>query len=184
VRGAAKNIIITLVGLAAVIPASQFVGRYMAEAANDRDSAQSTDDRFANVGSGTKVLVSRQDAEGVTEDQLTSEVANKLGAYSLERVKVHTAKILAGMKSTESVESITADSVLLNVDSRNIVVTRFHVGLKVPYIQFLGIGGNEMTRVLCMAAPTEDVIIAGNCADKLKEQFGVSMEASGLRTNG
>jgi hypothetical protein len=151
------------------------------EAVSQSETAAKEDSafRYSAVGRDTQVIVSSQEADGITEANLTPVVATRLGNYTLERVRFHTQKILDNMRSKQSADSITAESVVVKFDGKPLVVTRFRLGEKVPFMQFFGIMGKEAPRVLCMAKPTEDVILAGNCFDKVKEVFGVSVAGIG-----
>ncbi len=158
-----------------VVPLAQFLGRDLAEQQNDREAA-SQKIAVASVGQETRVLVSRQDSEGISNDQINVEGANAIGEYSLQRMKDHTQKILNEMGSSDSVDRMTQGTVLVPNDGLNLIVTRFSIGEVNNSLQVAAIKGSELVRVMCIA-PRGDmsVTLVGKCADNLKAQFNFEM---------
>lgn len=175
-----KQWALMFVGILVVVPLSQFLGRSLAEQHNGRDRAETANAR-AKVGQNTQVLVSRQDSEGVVNEQVNVESANAIGEYSLERMKHHTKKILAEMNSSDSVEMMTQKTVLVPNDGLNLIVTRFYIGDVNHSLQVAGIKGNELVRVGCISPRGDvEVMLAGKCAGALHEQFNFEMPGGAI----
>ena len=133
-------------------------------------------DLFEEIGQDTKVLVSKQAADGVTNANLDVTAAETLGEYTLKRMRYHTQRYLDEMGSKESVDQITQKTVLVPNGNQNIVITRIYTAGANNAVQFLGIEGQEMTRVLCQAKRGDrEVMLAGKCRKAVQEQFGLEL---------
>jgi hypothetical protein len=166
-----KQWVAMALGMLIIVPTAQHLGRTLGEQ-QDSQSSVAHKVPFKSVGQETRVLVSRQDAEGVTNDQIDVEVADAIGAYSLQRMKFHMKTILDEMGSSDSVDTMTEGTVLVPNDGLNLVVTRFSIGEVTHSVQVAAIKGNELVRVGCIS-PRGDigVTLAGKCAAALKEHF-------------
>jgi hypothetical protein len=129
-----------------------------------------------NVGQETRAYVSRQDSEGVLNDQINVEVANAIGDDALKRMKFHVKRSLKETGISGLRDEMTQGTILLQSDGVNLVFTRISLGKVNYFLQVAGVKGKELVRVSCMSPRADvSVILAGKCADALKEQFNFEM---------
>ncbi len=133
-------------------------------------------DLFEEIGQDTRVLVSRQSAEGVTNADLDVAAAETLGEYAVQRMRYHTQRYLDEIGSTENVEQITQKTVLMPNGSRSVVLTRIYTAGTNNAVQFLGIEGEELIRVLCQTSRgDQEVLLAGKCEEAVHKQLGLEL---------
>lgn len=125
--------------------------------------------------SETVVLVSQQSAEGVTNDQISAEVAEALGEWSLERLKVHEKRSTTEPAAKQAIDRFRQGTVIFPSDDMNLIITRFYLDNANPALQVIGIQGDELTRIMCQSDDGSDVLLRGKCAREVERQFGVEL---------
>ncbi|MDO7833613.1 hypothetical protein Q4610_01010 [Sphingobium sp. HBC34] len=167
-----KNLLLTLAGMVIVIPLAKYVGRVSGEVANGSELPRK---ELASV-SDIQTLVSRQDAEGVTDADMSPEFLKNLEAWTLERVKLKAKPHWDAAGVPQEQRAVTAESVYVSTASHKLAVTRLRMGQTTPQAMIFGIVGTEAVRVLCMNSNGDDVPVAsGPCDEKLREVFGESI---------
>lgn len=130
-------------------------------------------DLFAEIGQETRVQVSRQSAEGVTNDQISVEVAERMGEWSVERTKFHTQRYLDEVNSADDASQIKGETVLIPQGGTNFVVTRLWLG-EVNYgLIVMAVQGSELVRIACLSPDAaKTVFLHGKCDEALKDTLG------------
>jgi hypothetical protein len=122
------------------------------------------------------VIASREDAEGLTQADMTPEALTRFEAVTLERFKKHMAAVLARRGKAFNADQMTAESVYAEIGHKKLAVTKLKVQGITLAVQFLGIVGPELVRVGCVTDQPSDVVVAAApCNDKIRETFGVSL---------
>ena len=144
------------------------------------DSAQETRPVDAQlVEPELTVLVSRQDSEGVTQDQMDLEFLANLEKYTLERVKTIVADHYESRGEKPPSLGIKPESNYIELGDSKLAILRFFEGEKSNSVYVFGIIGNEMVRVLCASKSKYRVeITTGECGAKISEVFRVSFQGS------
>lgn len=168
-----KQWVLAIVGMIVVAPVAQFLGRSLGQMQN---STSVPSNRIEKVGRDTQVYVSKQGADGVSNDQASLEFAQAVGDWSLGRMRANTDRILREMGSSVDTSQMRQETVLVPSNGLNLIFTRIFIGDSNFALQVAGIQGNEMTRVLCMSPQVDQrVMLAGKCSDGLQKQFGLQL---------
>lgn len=125
-----------------------------------------------------KVVVTSQNAEGATQQNLDINFLNNLEAYTVERVKVNTNKerALLGLAPIQSV--ITSEALYVWGGSRKLAVIRLRESDDSNSVFIAGIIGDEFTRIVCVGDMRETIsITSGVCAKRIEEVFGIKIGA-------
>ncbi len=124
-----------------------------------------------------RVVASRQDSEGVTQDQLSPAFLNNFEAYTLQRVNVLAAQAAKDQGGTGAAPVITSSgATYVDAGGRKLAVLRLEGSDKSSQVMVAGIVGTELVRVLCARTSLERVPLSyGPCHDKVKEAFGVEL---------
>lgn len=151
-------------------------GRWYGEMKSKQDpteqgSSKQTVDR-------NKVIVSTQSAEGLTNESFNYEVLEKIEKYMVDRMSVLTKQVYEKNGDFKSKSNITAESVLLKANGKNISVTR----LKDNGINYgaviHGVVGNELIRILCLSNNGEEAKVSyGECSTEIFNAFGVKLDS-------
>lgn len=173
-----KNLLIALLGMAIVVPVAKYVGRTAGEAANERDASQRM--MAARLDPQIKTMVSRQDAQGVTEADLSPEFLKNIEAWTLERINVNAKKHWDAAGVPEGERNVSAESVYVSTGSHKLAIIRMRIGDVTPQATIFGIVGSEAVRVTCVDPTLGNVTVtSGPCAEKIRETFGESINPMG-----
>jgi hypothetical protein len=145
-------------------------GRSVAQHANEKEAlsspAQASDQ-------GIRIIVSSQDAEGVTQQNLDINFLKNLEAYTVERVKAKIREL-----PNSPYIDITSEATYVESGSMKFAVIRLRGSDDSNQIIVHGIIGKELKRVACLRKSTEAIPISyGECAEKIKEVFGTKIGA-------
>ena len=140
-----------------------------------RDPSAKTPDEAS-----VQAMVTRESAEGGTEDQMDQEFLSKLEQLQLERIRTKTERVRQSQGLPFDPTAMTAEGVFVEAGGRRLAITRFKI-LDVTFgAEIVGIIGDEAIRVFCFTDEPADLIITrGPCNDKVQEAFGVSLDPRG-----
>lgn len=126
-----------------------------------------------------RVVSSRQDSEGVTQDQLSPTFLRNLEAYTVERIRTLAAQAAKDQGHASQGSVITSsEAVYVEAGGKKLAVLRLEGSDKSSQVMVAGIVGSELVRVLCLRATPERVPLTyGPCNDKIKEAFGVGLSS-------
>ncbi len=167
--------LILIAGLIIVVPVAKFAGRTLAEAQNQRDA-----DIRGPINDADEpdviAIVTRQDSEGVTEGDFSTEFLKNLEDWILQRTVANSLKHWDAAGVPENKRNVTAESVFVNAGPHKLAVVRMQIGETTPNATITGVVGSEVVRVLCIDKNGGDVPIAsGPCDTKIQEAFGSSV---------
>ena len=147
------------------------IGRSTAERVNEQEVLAK---RAASPSPAIRTLVSSQDAEGVTQDQMNLDFLKNLEAYTVQRVTAKTNENLAASGHPNLKAQFSSEATYVEGGPTKLALIRLSTtGARQIFIA--GIVGRELKRVLCLRESEEAIPVAsGPCADKIKEVFGVS----------
>ncbi|MFM9976926.1 MAG: hypothetical protein ACKVOP_02615 [Sphingomonadaceae bacterium] len=170
----AKQIAIMLGGMLVVVPVAGYLGRTMGEAQNLREAPQQTAN--SEVATNVVAMVTRQDADGVTEADFTPEFLTNLGNWIQERTAANAKKHWDAAGVPESDRTLSNESVYVQAGSHKLAVVRIRMGATTPNAVIAGVVGPEMVRVTCLDSSGANVqLTSGPCDEKVREAFGTSM---------
>lgn len=179
-----KNILIFGALAVIAVPAAQYLGGGLAENVNQRErsnniaraDAQSTGRAMSARTGEIQTLSSRQSSDGVTNEDVSVELADAIGEYSVGRVRVHAQRFLDDNGLDVDASSISAESTVVPTSGLNLIITRFRVGEFTPMAQIMGIRGSELIRVMCISREQRDIPLLGTCNDAIQENLDVSLD--------
>lgn len=120
-----------------------------------------------------QIVVSKQDAQGVTPQQMDLNFLKNLELYILERTKIKTKEYLTEKGYPDEKLDINSEATFVETGSLKFAVIRLKGSDFSNSVMVVGIIGNELKRVLCARNSGGIIPITyGVCADKIKEVFG------------
>ena len=73
--------------------------------------------------------------------------------------------------------NVTANSLYVSFAGKKLGVIKINSDNQIRSVTIFGIKGNELHRVTCVRASNRDIpILTGECGNKVKETFGVSIQ--------
>lgn len=126
--------------------------------------------------------VSREPANGATEDAITTATLPQIEARSLEIFRSSMAREIEARGKHMPPDAIQAESVILDQPPHRLAVTHFKAeGIDIA-AQFVGIVGGDFIRLMCTTDQLGGlVLVRGPCADRVHQVFGVSLTETGSR---
>ena len=123
-----------------------------------------------------RTIVTSQSADGVTDDQLTQEVAVAWERYAADRIASKTTAIAKERDIKGSIPSIKSESVVIQTKNRRLIVVRMLINETARSVEILGIQGETLLRVMCVRESLDEILLTtGSCADQIHETFGVRL---------
>lgn len=122
-----------------------------------------------------RVISSSQSADGVTEKDLTPQLADAMGKYGVERL---TAKMgaMAKQAGVTATPKISSEPTVIQTQGKKLVVIRYLFNDSARGIEIIGISGLNLDRVMCTRESLDEILIAsGACAQKIQEIYGVKI---------
>lgn len=143
-------------------------GRFLGERASARD--QMAPLPVANTAA-LEVITSEQDADGLTEADLTPQYAQSFAAYAAAR-----SAELAKQHTSEPMPPITGVGTIITIDGKRLAVARTMAEGQVMSLTVLGIQGTSAVRVACVAMDeTPPQLTSPQCRRAIEQAFGVSV---------
>lgn len=121
-----------------------------------------------------KVMVSRQDPEGVTEAQMSNVFLNNLEQYTVERVKEKVRDHYQARGLAPPELNVRSESNYIEVQGKKLGIVRmfYEPGNSAMIV---GFSDGDLVRVNCQTDLNYQVEVStGECAQKILEVFGVS----------
>lgn len=123
-----------------------------------------------------KTIVSRQDAEGVTEADFSPEFLKNLEAWTHQRTIANAEKHWDALNVPESARIVSVEGVYVEAGGKKFAVLRTRTNNIAPSAVVVGVLGSDLVRIGCVVEAEQDVqISSGPCNEKVKEVFGVSL---------
>lgn len=120
-----------------------------------------------------RVIVSSQDAEGVTAQEMDIAFLRRLEQHTVESIKdkVKRGRSVQGYTGPEL--ELQSESVFVEAGSTKLAVVRIRGSDNSFSVFLLGIVGNELRRIACTRGYPDPIPITyGPCGEKVKEVFG------------
>lgn len=119
-----------------------------------------------------RVVVSRQDAEGITQEQLSQAFLGNLERYTLHRANASAALALRAHGDMPSEMLAAGGAVYLEIDGRKLAIVRLRGPGGSQQSHIVGIMGPEVVRVVCSSEQAFPVT-SGPCGDRIQREFTV-----------
>ncbi|MBI2359677.1 MAG: hypothetical protein HYV04_12385 [Deltaproteobacteria bacterium] len=124
-----------------------------------------------------QVVVSSQDADGITQEDMSIDFLKNLEAYTVERFKVRTAESLASQGYADLRVEVNSEATYVESGPIKLAVIRLRSSGDLNQVFIAGIVGKELKRVGCVrSSPGSLIPISyGACGEKIKEVFGTGL---------
>jgi len=157
------------------IPVLNYIASNLGESAGRRDSNSAASDSVKqSKDAPIQTIVSTQDSEGITQENLNLTFLKNFEEYSLGRFKVKLEEFSQGQGASKNNIEVKSEAVYVEVGVKKLAVIRFHTSANTHQVMIAGIVGNELKRITCFRNSNQTVPISyGACADKIEEIFGV-----------
>lgn len=168
-----KHFLLLLLAIPIVGSLAGYLGRSTARQVNKRDTVA---DITLTKPTDIQVVVSVQDAEGVTQADLNMTFLKNLETYTVERVtkKTRDGMVANGYQGPDV--SFDSEALYVEPGAMKLAVIRLSGtdGSRATFIS--GIVGKELRRVACVGMADENIPITyGACADKVNDTFGIEI---------
>lgn len=155
---------------------------YLLSAKSATISAQTRGKPVKSGSTQIQTIVSRESADGFTEADINVNVMLKLEARTLEQFRAGMVRELSTAGKTFNPARMTADSVVTEIGSRRLIVTRIKTDGQVTAAQVFGVNQQEAVRVACVpSAIVDDIVMSRECRARVQSIFGVNLNLSGNR---
>ena len=167
----------TLIGMLAVVPIAQFLGKSLGQTMNAIDAPQSVaTPSFSEI----EVGVSRQPSEGITEADFDQKFLANLESWVVERITANAKKYWDAGNVPQSMRAASGESNLVERYGHKFAVVRVRIGGATANATIVGIQGDEIIKVGCVNRLGSDVPITdGPCDAKIREVFSVPTGGAG-----
>lgn len=167
-----KTVLLLLLAIPIVSLVARYAGGSAAEAINAREAEAA---RLARSSAVIRTVSSSQDAEGVTQDQMSIDFLHNFESYAVERIKVKAEDYLASIGRPNDQVNLSSEATYVLSGAVKLAVIRISdAGSR--QVLIAGIVGKELRRVICVRDSVEDIPLSyGPCAEKVKEVFGVGI---------
>lgn len=167
-----KVVVLLLLAIPIVNFVGGRIGQRAAEVVNAREAAVV---RSAPAHASIRTVSSSQDAEGVTQEQMSIEFLRNFENYTVERAKVKAKEYLASIGRPNDQVSLSSEATYVQSGAVKLAVLRISDPAS-RQVLIAGIVGRELRRVVCVRESVADIPISyGACAEKVKEVFGVTI---------
>ena len=122
------------------------------------------------------VVVSSQDAQGVTQRSFDLGFLQVMESYTLERTRIKANEYLASIGKKNQEAKLTSQATYVESGTKKLIVIRITNEAGSGGVTVAGIVGAELKRVLCTkVTPGVPPISYGPCGQKIAEVFGVKL---------
>lgn len=158
-----------------------FGGWYANKRSVDDAPKVQTSDKYvpSNIKAKVIAVITRQDSEGITSNDLNQEVLNNLESWVIETIlkKSKIAFTDLGNDPNQFNPRVNASSVYININDKKLAIIKITLEEAVRSVAIIGIDKNELIRVTCLRESNHDIpVFSGVCGDKVHEAFGVSIK--------
>lgn len=121
-----------------------------------------------------RVLVSSQPSEGVTETDLSPQLAQAFENYAVSRIRSKLVAMAKEAGAASPQPSIRSESVVLQTQGKKLVVARYEINNTSRAVEVWGISGATIQRVMCTRDSLDEILLtSGPCGAKIQEVHGV-----------
>lgn len=121
-----------------------------------------------------RVIVTRQDAQGVKEVDLDAAGAQRFADYAAQRASHHAAQYAERQGWEIPPNPVTGEGVLIELDGRRLVVIRLKADGLVVTVEVAGVEGTELVRVACSGDGQNDAKLTDPaCIKQIERTFAV-----------
>ena len=167
---------LTIVGMLVIIPVAQYLGRSLGEARNALDLESSV---LEPDFSQTRVIVSHQAADGVSEADFDQHFLTNLESWVVERTLANAEKYFDSALVPENLRKVSGESIYVDQYGHRLAVVRIRIGGTNPNATIFGVLGDELIRIGCFDRSGANVaIMDGPCSEKIEEIFGDPLETA------
>jgi len=164
-----RKAILVVLALPVVMSIARSAGFWAAERQNAIDAGRPP----TSSGPPLQVVVSTQDAEGATREDLGPAFLRNFEEYTVERMTTRTQEIFK-QRGLPGKVTFSAESNFVELDGVKLAVVRLRGPEGSTSVTVASIVGAELTRVSCVGAGPEPIPITfGPCGDKVREVFGI-----------
>jgi hypothetical protein len=165
-----KYLVLIVLAILLLKPISNYLGKTAAQHANERESSNSPPHIVNNE---IRIVVSSQDAAGVTQQNFDISFLKNLEAYTVERVKLKAKEYLVSQGHPNAPLDIVSEATYVTSGTTKLAVIRLRGADGSNNVFIAGIINNELKRVACVRNSLETIPITyGVCGEKIKEVFG------------
>lgn len=126
--------------------------------------------------SEVQVVVSTQDAQGVTQRSFGPEFLKVMESYVVERTRVRANEYLASIGKPQQQVKLRSEATYIQSEGTKLIVIRVTDQTGRGAVTIAGIVGSELKRVVCTkASPGMPPISFGPCGRKAAEVFRVQL---------
>lgn len=146
-------------------------GRYVSE--RETSAATPSTSNSQALPPTIRVVVSSQDAQGVTARDMDINFLRRLEQYTVESIKEKVRKGRAAQGYSGPDIELTPESVFVEAGANKLAVIRLRGSDNSFSVFLVGIVGNELKKVVCTQSYPDPIPITnGPCGEKVKEVFG------------
>ena len=122
------------------------------------------------------VVVTSQDAQGVTQKSFDLRFLQLMEGYVVERTRIKAKEYLASIGKGDQRVELTSEATYVEVGAKKLIVIRITDQQGVGGVTIAGLVGAELKRVTCAKnSPGAPPISFGPCGKKVAEVFGVKL---------
>ena len=124
--------------------------------------------------SDMRVIVSSQDAQGVTQNSFNQDFLKAMESHIRERTRIKANEYLASIGKGNQQTIAISESTYVELGTRKLIVIRVKDEFDIGAVTIAGIVGTELKRVVCAKfTPGLPPITFGPCGQKVEEIFRV-----------
>lgn len=122
------------------------------------------------------VISSSQSADGVTESDLTPQLASALEKYGAGRIAAKVEGVMKQAGSSPPPLQMKSESTVVEAQGKKLVVIRYEINGIARAVEVIGVSGTNLDRVMCTRSTLDEILLTiGPCAQKVKAVHGVSI---------
>lgn len=127
-------------------------------------------------GPDVTVVVSSQDAQGVTQQSFDLPFLQLMEAYTLERTRIKANEYLTSIGKGDKQVKLNSQATYVETGAKKLIVIRITDQQGVGAVTVAGLVGAELKRVTCAkGSPGVPPITFGTCGKKVAEVFGIKL---------
>ena len=125
-----------------------------------------------------RVLSSSQSSDGVSEGDLTPQLADQMAKYGASRLASKFEEIYRQSGTLSSAPKILSDATVVKVQEKTLIIVRYDINASAKAVEIFGVSGLNLDRVMCTRESLDDILItSGPCAQKILEIHGVTLNS-------
>lgn len=158
-----------------VVVAFLLIGNLLANYFRQRDrEASSPASASTPVSTQLRVLSSTQSADGVSESDLTPQLASALEKHGAGRIAAKLEALAKQAGAPAIPPQIQSESVIVQTQKKKLAIIRYEINRTARAVEVIGISGADLNRVMCTRDTFEEILLTtGPCAEKIREVHGV-----------